>query len=282
LGVPLLAYTFFIDAFVWYLVANFAGGEAVSYLGIMAYQFAHPALRVGPLWFVEALLIFSGLYVLSRVVTRHFIRPFQDTFPTNKAIIASIAAIALGTFIVRIWYPIGVSFHNFQLAHHVHYAFCFLLGILAYRGRWLEHLSESRAKPWKAVAILAIVFLPIILVLGLGSGLSLEAFLGGLSLGSLVVCLWESVACLSIIISLLYVFQRRFNKQGALARWMAPNFYAVYIVHQFAIVAVMIPFLSIAIPTPVKFVAVSLISLPACFIISGLIRQIPYTRRVLG
>jgi len=38
----------------------------------------------------------------------------------------------------------------------------------------------------------------------------------------------------------------------------------------------------VAIPTLLKFVLVSLIAVPACFALAGLIRRIPYADRVLG
>jgi hypothetical protein len=40
--------------------------------------------------------------------------------------------------------------------------------------------------------------------------------------------------------------------------------------------------LPVNIPTIVKFVVVSLIAVPVCFVPSSLIRKIPYAKRVLG
>jgi len=190
-------------------------------------------------------------------------------------------AMTLGTFFVRIWYPVGVEFHRFQLGHFVHYTFCFWLGILAYRGKWFDNLSKSQAKVWKIVALSTVVALPVMMALS-GTAENIEVFLGGFSWQAFVTSAWESIACLSIIISLLYMFQKRYNKQGSLLRWMSPNFYTVYIMHQLVIVAVMIPFLRAAMPTALKFIFVALISVPACFVVSDLIRRIPYTKRVLG
>jgi hypothetical protein len=175
---------------------------------------------------------------------------------------------------------VGKQFHNFQLGHFVHYIFCFCVGIFAYRGKWFDSLSGSQARLWKTVALVDILALPVMLVT-LG-GDNVEVFLGSFSWQSLLVSLWESIACVSIIISLISIFKRRFSDQGKLLKWMSPNFYAVYILHLPVIVAVMIPFLYVAIATPVKFLIVAAISVPLCYVLGDLIRRIPYTKRVLG
>jgi fucose 4-O-acetylase-like acetyltransferase len=283
LGIPLLVFTTILSTLVVFLVVNFARGETVSILKIVTHRIQHPYWDVGPLWFVEALLIFSVIYVLFRIVFRFSYKPFQDTFPTNAAITLSIVAIAACTFIVRIWYPVGKQFHVFQLGHFVHYIFCFWIGILAYRGKWFDNLSQSQARLWKIVALITIFALPIMMGAMMAAGeFDIEVALGGFSWQSLLVSVWESIACISIIISLLSIFQKRFSNQGNLLRWMSPNFYAVYILHQLVIVAVMIPLLNTAILTPVKFLIVAIISVLLCFVLGDLIRKIPYTKRVLG
>ena len=284
LGIPLLVYTTLITPIIDYIVLNFAEGKEASFFGLITYRLQNlvSAWETGPLWFVEALLIFSTVYVLYRLISSYSFSPFKNTFPTNAAITGSIIAISLGTFFVRIWYPVGVElFGHFQLAHFTHYIFSFWVGILAYRGMWFENLSNP--KPWKTVALLSIIALPIMIVFfGVIMGYDLDIALGTFSWQSLMASTWESIACLSIIISLAYVFKNRFDTQGRLIKWMSPNFYAVYIFHSLVIVSITIPFLSIAIPTALKSFFVALISVPMCFVISDLIRRIPYTKRVLG
>ena len=279
LGIPLLVYTTIISVFIDFIVLNFSRGEDVSIFRIVMYKIQNPHWVVGPLWFVEGLLIFSIIYSLFRIITKFSFKPFKVSFPRNSSIIMSITAIATGTFLVRIWSPVGVEVHVFQLGHYVHYAFCFWVGILASRGKWFDNLSRSQARVWKITAIVMIIALPIVIAI---SGGSVEPFMGGFSWQSLVASFWESIACLSIIISLLYMFRNRFYNQGRLLKWMSPNFYIVYILHQPIIVSIMIPFLYLDIPTAVKFFIVAFIGIPVCFIVGNLIRQIPFTKKVLG
>jgi surface polysaccharide O-acyltransferase-like enzyme len=63
---------------------------------------------------------------------------------------------------------------------------------------------------------------------------------------------------------------------------MATSVYTVYIIHQTVLIMLHVFMLPVNIPTIVKFVVVSLIAIPVCFLLSSLIRKIPYAKRVLG
>jgi surface polysaccharide O-acyltransferase-like enzyme len=63
---------------------------------------------------------------------------------------------------------------------------------------------------------------------------------------------------------------------------MAGNVYTVYIIHLTLLWILNIIFLSVDIPTILKFFIVSLIAIPVSFALSALIRKIPYAKRVLG
>ena len=288
LGIPLLFYIVIIAPLISYLVVTLAMGKDVSFSQIVSVFIKNRKIFVGPLWFVEGLLIFSIIYFLFRIFKDRFIpnvsfNPFENTFPTNWAIVLSIIAIALGTFAVRLKFPVGNIFYHFQLGHFVHYSFCFLLGIIAYRGKWLDNLSDSKGKLWGIVAVITICFLPIAVALSIASGKTPDIFLGGFSWQSFAFSVWESIACLSIIISLLYLFQKKCNQQGRLLKNMTHDVYTVYINHQLVITIIMAFFLHITFPTIAKFILVSLIGLPLCFILSHfVIRKIPYATRVLG
>jgi len=288
LGVPLFFYIIIIAPVITYVVVTFAQGKDVSFLKIVSDFIEHRKIFVGPLWFIEGLLIFSVIYMLFRVFKDRFMpnvsfNPFKNIFPTNKAIVLSIIAIALGTFAVRLKFPVGDIVYHFQLGHFVHYSFCFWLGIMANRGRWLDNLSEAKGKLWGIVAVVAICFLPIAVALSIASGKKPDVFLGGFSWQSFAFTVWESIACLSIIISLLYIFKKKYNEQGRLLKHISPDVYTVYINHQLVITIIMAFFFHIAFPTIAKFLFVSLIGLPLCFILSHfVIRKIPYSTRVLG
>jgi len=58
LGIPLVGYTILIAPIVDYLVLNYEG-KIVPFLSLFSLNW-----DVGPMWFVEALLIFSLIYIL--------------------------------------------------------------------------------------------------------------------------------------------------------------------------------------------------------------------------
>jgi len=107
-------------------------------------------------------------------------------------------------------------------------------------------------------------------------------FLGGMHWQAFGYALWETILFIGITVFLLYFFRDHFCKAGSLLRSMAKNVYTVYITHLTLLWGMNILFLSVSIPTILKFFIVSLITIPLSFLLSSLIRKIPYATRVLG
>ena len=107
-------------------------------------------------------------------------------------------------------------------------------------------------------------------------------FTGGMYWQSLAYSIWESVMLIAVLTFLLYFFRERITQAGPLARILAATVYTAYIIHQTIVIAVDILFVPMSMPMILKFVFVSIISVPLCFGLGILIRKIPYTQRVLG
>jgi glucan biosynthesis protein C len=280
LGIPLLVYTTLLININQFLVQEV--WKKMPFTWRLEYNPGH-------LWFLQALLLFAVIYVIycrfsDRDPLHQRFQIFPDRFPTNRALILSIAVLAILTFAVRIFIPIGEWIGGFQLAHFVHYIFCFFIGILAYRGDWFSWLKKSQARFW---GIVSLVMLPMFFVLAiLGGALEgdeqLAKFLGGAYWQSFAYSIWESVMLIAVLTFLLYFFRERFSKAGPLSRTLAASVYTVYIIHQTLVIAVDILFIPLSILTILKFVFVSIISVPLCFGLGVLIRKIPYAQRVLG
>jgi len=280
LGIPLLVYTTLIININQFLVQSF-------WLKIpFTWRFEYDP---GHLWFLQALLLFGVIYTLYRIfsdrdLSHKAIQFFPDRFPSNRALIFTIVVLAVLTFGVRIFYPVGEWIGGFQLAHFVHYIFCFFMGILAYRGDWFSQLKKSQARRW---GIISLVMLPVFFAIAILGG-ALEGdeqfnkFLGGFYWQSFAYSIWESVMLIAVLTYLLPFFHERFSQAGRFARTLALSVYTVYIIHQTIVIALDILFISTSIPTILKFIFVSIISVPLCFGLGILIRKIPYTRRVLG
>ncbi len=76
--------------------------------------------------------------------------------------------------------------YHFQAGHYAHYIFCFYLGIMAYRGKWLENLTESQGKLWGSVSIVIIAALPLWFGTFQAIGIPVEAVKGGISWEALI------------------------------------------------------------------------------------------------
>jgi glucan biosynthesis protein C len=175
-------------------------------------------------------------------------------------------------------------FLNFQAGYFVHYTFCFYIGVLAYRGDWFSRLSKAQARRWGIMSLAVIpLFFPMFILGGaLESEENVAKFMGGLHWQSFAFSLWLTFLMVGIIVFLLYFFRERLNQAGPMVKSMAANVYTVYIIHQTVLYILNILLLDMNIPTIVKFFVVGLIAVPVCFLLSSLIRRIPYARRVLG
>ena len=239
------------------------------------------------LWFLQALLIFTIIYVVYRVLA-DWIAPntkfqyYQDRFPPNSTLVWSIIILTVLTFAVRLIFPVGSKVAGLQLGHFVHYAFSYYVGIMAQHGDWFNRLKKRQARQW---GIISLIVIPLILVLMIGGSSfqkNIIKFLGGMHWQAFGYALWETILFIGITVILLYFFRERFNKTGALLRFMAKNVYTVYIIHLTLVWGMNILFLSISIPTILKFFLVSLVTIPLSFLLSSLIRKIPYASRALG
>jgi len=244
----------------------------------------------GHLWFLQALLLFAVIYVIFRALadrsaTKKSIQLYRDRFPPDAILFLCIGILTILTFIEHLVFPAGKAiFLNFQAGFFVHYTFCFYIGVLAYRGDWFRRLSKAQARRWGIMSLVVIPLFFVMMVLGraLESEENVAKFTGGLYWQSFAFSLWLTFLMVGIIVFLLYFFRERLNQAGPIAKSMAANVYTVYIIHQTILYTLNILLLDVNIPTIVKFFIAGLIAVPVCFLLSSLIRRIPYARRVLG
>jgi len=289
LGIPIIVYTLFIRLINIYMLVNFDRDPNISFLTILkdnALDGYHP----GHLWFLQALLAFAVIYSLYRVLADRIapnkeIHIYRDRFPPDVILILCLGVLSILLFLEHLVWPTGDQiFLEFQAGYFVHYIFCFFSGVLAYRGDWFRQLERTQARRWGKMIPIALLILPIVTVLGgaMEGDEGLAKFQGGMTWQAFITAFWLTFMMFAVIVFLLYYFRERFNQAGPRLRSMAANVYTVYIVHQTIVIALNILLLDISIPTIVKFFIVSLIAVPLCFVLSSLIRRIPYAKRVLG
>ncbi|MBN1146608.1 MAG: acyltransferase [Anaerolineales bacterium] len=288
LGIPLVIYSLLLSPYVEYVKATrlgyFSGSLGQFYLD----YWQDLRFAPGPLWFVEALLAFTLVYLLGRAALG-WVKSRQPQ-PTRTAtqkplthgkIVAFILALAALTFGVRLIFPTSVEWNHFELAFFPQYILMFATGILVYRNGWLPDLPNGVRKAWSLIVPVLIVTLPLIMIFG-GAVDNPAPFKGGLTWQSAFCSTFEAVYCVAMSILMLGLFRQRLDRQGDLGRFLSRNAYSVYIIHPMVIVPLGLLLGGISIDPLLKFILVAPLAVSLCFAAAQfLMRRIPYSERVL-
>jgi fucose 4-O-acetylase-like acetyltransferase len=280
LGVPLLVYLVFIDPVIAFVLA-LSGGFNGSFLDFLkVYIGDYRGLGSGPLWFLEALLIFSFGYALIRRLWRG--SDIEIKVPGNRAIAFFGLTLGIVTFFLRIWLPLGYNFAllNLQIPFFPQYIALFAIGVLAYRGNWLKQLSREAGGLWSKVSIGLIMLFLVLLALGASDG-DPTRFAGGFHWQAFTLAIWEQFTCIAIVFALTVLFRVRYNSQGSLAKAMSESAYTAYIIHAPVIILLALGLRGVQLPLPLKWVSVSGLAVPVCFTFSYFIRRLPIAQRIL-
>ena len=279
LGIPIVFYALVIQPLLGYVLRLYYGDpDALT---------RPPAFGLGPMWFVETLLILSAGYVLWQLIgPRRAAAPpslNEGGAPGNAALALFALGIGLATFVVRIWFPVDWWLEplHLQLAHFPQYIALFIAGIYAFRRNWLEQLTDRQGRTWMWVAV---ALVPLFLVIAIAGGAlegDLEVFFGGLHWQALAYAIWEQFMCIAMIVFLLILFRQRFNEQGRLARTMSRDAYAVFIVHPLVIVLLALALSGIKFEMGIKFVLVAPVAVALSFAVGHLVRKLPLARDIL-
>jgi hypothetical protein len=288
LGIPLLFYIVVIDPLLNFVLARYYGysGSLGQFLRLhLQNTLDHKALGVGPLWFVAALLIFSLLYVLWRLVFSQPATPppSEGKAPSNWTIAGFALALGLLTFVVRIWMPVGQEFRllGWQLAHFPQYIAMFIVGIIAYRRNWFSALTVAQAKVWAGIIVLLLVLFPFLFVAAGALEGDVDKAFGGVHWESLAYSIWEQFMCMAMVVTLLVWFRNKINLQGSLARKMSAAAYATYIFHRPTITLLALALVSIQIDLALKFVLVAPLAVALSFLVGYVIKQLPLARDIV-
>jgi peptidoglycan/LPS O-acetylase OafA/YrhL len=296
LGVPLLVFFFIvIPAMTYTYYINFRHYGHLPFLryysqvhfgrGTRPFDWSGrwPDAQFGHLWFVEHLLVFAVCYVIWRLIHPPLARIESrgEKPPRNLEILAFALALAVVTFVVRIWYPIDkwsafLGFIQVAFADVPRDLSFFVIGVIAYRRKWFLNMPKKNGKVWLLVGLAPA---------GCYYGLFLTGHPyfspGGLNVQSLAYDFWEAFLCSGLCIGLLVLFRENLNSQGTLAKNLAGSTYAVYLFHVPVVVFLQYATWHTDMAAIIKFTMVTLAAIPMTFLISSYIRRLPVARRVL-
>jgi len=283
LGIPLLVFFFILSPVTIYL-AIMARGQAD--LSFWAFLKEHQGFGFGPMWFVEALLLFTLFYMGVRFFFRKSKSLEHKTIPLPADGIILLFALVLGllTFVIRIWLPVGwvLEPFGFQFPHFAQYISWFAVGLVAFRNNWLEKLTWRRGIRWFVAAQLMIFLgFPALFTLGGGVDGDTEPFIGGFHWQSLGYSVWEQVIGISMVLGLLVIFRKFLDKQGKMEKRLSASAYAAYLVHPPVLVFISYAFREVDLHPILKFILLAPLVWLLVFVIAYLFRRLPGLRRVL-
>lgn len=289
LGIPLLVFIFVLNPIAELGVYQMP----TSLTGIttpLTWQQYPQLIGLGPLWFVEMLLIFDFGYTLWRIVTRsRKSRPLDNPKPPGYlAVGIFILALAIVSYLLRIVVPMGTTIPVLQfptLSYLPQYLSFFILGIIAYRRDWFRTIPDWMGYVGFGMALAAAVLLFPLALSSQMFSLKLTAasgnFLGNGKWQSAVYVLWDSIFSVGMCLGLITVFRRYLNQQGKLRRLMSQQSFAVFILHIPIIVFSAVLIRGINLENLLKFCLAAIIVVPLCFAVAWLVRKIPGVSRVV-
>jgi hypothetical protein len=282
LGIPVIVFYFLLNPLTDFIISKMRDGFEFNFF---QYWWEVKAFGFGPMWFVEALLYFTLIYVASQYFSKSKTEKSKLLkFPGVWSIIILTFILGGLTFIVRIWLPVGWVFKPLQLqfSNFVQYIALFIIGILAYQNNWLEQITFKQGIRWFWFAqVLIIMVFPLLFVLGGVAAKGADHFMGGFSWESLSYAIWEQVTGISLIIGLTGIFKRKLNKQNKVARSMSADAYTVYIIHPTLLVLLTLSLTNLHLYPLLKFIVIAPVALVFIFLAADIVRRLPLAKKIL-
>lgn len=238
----------------------------------------------GPAWFLEVLLVFSILYGLiwycrkPKAPSERNERPF----PANYSIFLFIFALAVFTFVFRIFLPAEKQIFHLRLGNYADYVAFFAAGIVGYRNKWLDKFTDRTGLQWTVITAAAIAAYAAFVISSWTSHESLSYLRGGMSVKTFVTTWIGTHIAVGISISSIYLFRKFLNVQPSIIKVMTADAYAVFIFHAPVLVALSYAIHGLTLPPFLKFAGAFILSTLLCFLICRyVVRRIPYSDRIL-
>jgi surface polysaccharide O-acyltransferase-like enzyme len=277
LGIPLVFYLLILHP-VTVALAQTATGR--SFAGVFGYLWSHGQFEPGPLWFAEALLIFTATWLIWRG-TRASETAVKKPFPSDIVLLAAALITGTAAFLLRLVWPVGVNVGFLQFGYFASYIVLFAAGCAGADQKWLEQIPESRKKRWVRIAWAAFPIFPLVVLFGAKVPWLHGPAEGGLNLQALTYAFWEPFIAWGFILGLLTFFQRRFVRLSGIWPNLARRAFLIYIIHPPVLVGVAVAWHEVAAPALVKFLVTGSVACALCYLIAGRALRIPGVARVV-
>jgi peptidoglycan/LPS O-acetylase OafA/YrhL len=282
LGLPLLVFILIL-APLTVGIANV--GDGGGFWAAVQFLWIHKRIINGPLWFAQALLMFSLGYCVWRAAAG---RPLTDAGRQQRQVpgvgwwLLSAIAVGAAALAIRLVVPVGVNVFGLQLGYFASYTFLFAIGVCAWRFDWLRQLRWKHARAFIVGLAITWPAMPIgIAVARSLNGPGRTNFAGGLSWAAILYAFWEPFVAWGLIAAWLLVFRAAMNRPSRFWSWLNRRAYAVYILHPPILVGLGILLHSWSAPALVKFTATGTLTCVATWLVADLAVRLPGAQRVL-
>jgi len=282
LGIPLLAFIFILGPLT---AAMVAAHDGKNFWNVFPYLWNHAIIINGPLWFAQALIIFSLVYCAWRAAFGSSLTPslrLPRPIPSYARWLLSTILVGAASLLIRQFVPAGKNIIGLQLGYFAPYIFLFAIGIAAWRYDWLRQLQWKHARPWIIALIVAWPAMPVSIAIAMRVFPPGEAnFGGGHTWPAILYAFWDPFISWGLIAAWLLIARAWMNKPSALWSWLNRRAYAVYIIHPPVLVGVSLLFHSLVAPAILKFVVTGTLSCIATWLIADPLVRVPGIRRIV-
>jgi glucan biosynthesis protein C len=278
LGIPLVGWVILLAPPLEFRAWR-AGGYRGGFWDFL--QVSPPILKTfppGPLWFVEALLIFSALYLLFH----RFNPPSRQSFVIGpRHLVICGAAVWLGSFLVRLKFPIGAEFAHLQLAFFPQYIVLFFAGTWLARRNGPEAIPTTFFWPCAIAALVGFVLIPVTVFSALRDRALVPQLVGGPYWPAAALEAVEALICPTAIVALLVFFRERLNRTMPVWTFLGRNSFGAYVIHAPVVVSLSMLIHQLTWHPLVKLIFVGTLGIAGSFAFSELVlRRVPGVRAV--
>lgn len=227
---------------------------------------------IAHMWFVESLLIFCFFYAVIRKLCRAITNDCNFKLTIMRLCVVAMV-MGVGSFFIRQLSPqdhwIRLSLWIFEPAHYFQYVMMFVLGILAYRFRWLDKMSNK----------IGMTILYIGVIFAIGNYIRQDGAWNDF------VWQWfgiyESFICIFISFGLLWLFREKVNMSNSFLSWLSAQSYGAYIVHLPLMVVIQYLFDGVWMGAFGKFLFIGVVSSVLSYGLTWILRLLPGVKRII-
>lgn len=282
LGAPLVVFGFVIGPFT---IALAQTAQGRPFAATLVRLWERGTFEIGPLWFAEALLIFSLAFLVWRGFTSRLIADSHSekpyAFPANWVIGSAALLTGAAAFALRLTWPVGTQVSDLQLGYFASYVVLFAAGCIGASGHWLSDVPESQRRMWLRLAWRTLPVLPVVVLLAPHVSVLRGDPSGGWNVQAAVYAFWEPLVAWGFMMALLQAFGRRFSKPSPAWRALARRAYAIYVIHPPVLVGIALAWRDVPAPSLLKFALTGIATCLACFWIAGLLLRVPVISKIL-